>query len=197
MLCIFDLEFCSTAVSVALSRLGLLSLPLFLCQSHPVPFARLVDPCSGVRFCHSLHAPSWEPAVVFSILLQLLVLRPRPSACLPCLWGQREVGVGGGGLSWLPQDILHFLSAAAAASKFGGLRVGGEEKGSTAAHADFSGRWALPGWKAWVGKPRLVSRGFLHTDPLEKNRPPRGSGGSWQDSAEQDSTMAFLHIPGS
>ena len=82
--------------------------------------------------------------------------------------------MGGGGPSWLLQDILHFLSAAAAASKFGGLRVGAEEKGSTTAHADFSGRWALPGWKAWVGKPRLVSRGFLHTDPLEKNRPPQG-----------------------
>lgn len=99
--------------------------------------------------------------------------------------------MGGGGLSWLLQDILHFLSAAAAASEFGGLRIGGEEKGSTTARADFSGQWALPGWKAWVGKPRLVSRGFLHTDPLEKNRPPRGSGRSWQDSAEQDSQWPF------
>ena len=119
-----------------------------------------------------------------------------PPLGLPALPLGSARGWGGGrGAQLAAQDILHFLSPAAAASKFGGLSIGGEGKGSTTAHADFSGWWVQPGWKVWVGKPWMVIGSSFHTDPLENNRrppsPPRGRGGSWQDPAERDSQWPF------
>ena len=58
---------------------------------------------------------------------------------------------GGQGAQLAAQDILRFLSTAAAASEFGGLGVGGEkERGSATAHADLSGWQAQPGDSSWV-----------------------------------------------
>ena len=163
-MCIFDLEFLSNADSLWPCRTVSL-LPLLVSVGNsltrvPTP-AAAEEPLSGLRFCPSLLSPSWELAVMFFILLQLLILRPRPlGRRLSCLWGQREVGVGGrrgGGLGWLlrtscASSVLQpQLQRPASLGGAGGNW--GEGRGSAPAHADLSGGQAQPGGPQLAGRP--------------------------------------------
>lgn len=164
-MCIFDLEFLSNADSLWPCRTVSL-LPLLVSVGNsltrvPTP-AAAEEPLSGLRFCPSLLSPSWELAVMFFILLQLLILRPRPlGRRLSCLWGQREVGVGGrsgggsagcSGHPALPQCCSHSCSGQ---QVWGGAAGGnwGEGRGSAPAHADLSGGQAQPGGPQLAGRP--------------------------------------------
>lgn len=128
-MCIFDLEFLSNAVSLLLCLAVSDSLSLFLCQTITLTLSLPLSTPVLVCFCHNLLSELGTGSDVLHSFPVVNTQTPPPSPRLPCLWGHREVGVGGGGLSWLFRTSCTSSVLQLQASKFWGLGKGGRERG--------------------------------------------------------------------